>query len=197
MTKTRQECGRLGGLIGRKSAIQYGKECEQKYDLSPKFCKKCGKVLDYNHRNNDFCNRSCAASYNNNLKLSPDRDITKQVCAWCKKPISGWGNIYCKNSSCRMMHAVSKFLNSESNVTPKPSTVRKYYIYLRGHKCEKCMNTEWINQPIPLELHHKDGNCKNNSPENVELLCRNCHAFTDTFGRKNKKSTRKRIYTLV
>lgn len=32
----------------------------------------------------------------------------------------------------------------------------------RGHKCEMCLNTEWLEDPIPLELHHIDGNPDNN-----------------------------------
>lgn len=53
------------------------------------------------------------------------------------------------------------------------------------HKCEKCGLTEWLGQPIPLELHHKDGNRNNNTLENYELLCPNCHAFTDSYRGKN------------
>lgn len=29
------------------------------------------------------------------------------------------------------------------------------------------------------DRHHKDGNTKNNSPDNVEVLCRRCHMVTD------------------
>ena len=38
---------------------------------------------------------------------------------------------------------------------------------------------------IPLELHHKDGNKFNNNLSNLELLCPNCHAFTNTYRTKN------------
>ena len=55
-------------------------------------------------------------------------------------------------------------------------------------RCECCKNTEWLNEKIPLELHHKDGDHFNNAFENIVLLCPNCHAKTDTYkGRKNKK----------
>ena len=52
-------------------------------------------------------------------------------------------------------------------------------------KCERCNLTHWLNYPIPLELHHKDGNRHNNVLENYELLCPNCHALTDTYRGKN------------
>jgi predicted HNH restriction endonuclease len=30
----------------------------------------------------------------------------------------------------------------------------------------------------PLEIHHKDGSKKNNSEDNLDLLCPNCHSLT-------------------
>ena len=55
----------------------------------------------------------------------------------------------------------------------------------KEHKCECCGLSSWLDQPIPLELHHKDGDRNNNSLENYELLCPNCHAFTDSYRGKN------------
>lgn len=52
-------------------------------------------------------------------------------------------------------------------------------------KCECCGNSLWNNQPIPLELHHIDGNHYNNELTNVQILCPNCHAQTDTNSGKN------------
>lgn len=43
--------------------------------------------------------------------------------------------------------------------------------------CEKCGLSEWLGQPIPLELHHKDGNHFNNALENLVMLCPNCHSL--------------------
>lgn len=55
----------------------------------------------------------------------------------------------------------------------------------KEYKCECCGNTTWMGKPIPLEVHHKDGNRNNNTMENFELLCPNCHAFTDSYRGKN------------
>ena len=57
----------------------------------------------------------------------------------------------------------------------------------KEHKCECCGNTEWMGKPIPLEVHHKDGDRTNNTLENFELLCPNCHAFTDSYRGKNSR----------
>lgn len=50
---------------------------------------------------------------------------------------------------------------------------------LKPHKCEICGNTTWNNVPIPLELHHIDGNHYNNAWDNLQILCPNCHALTN------------------
>ena len=57
----------------------------------------------------------------------------------------------------------------------------------KERKCECCGLTMWLDKPIPLQLHHKDGNHDNNLFENLELLCPNCHSLTDTFAGKNIK----------
>ena len=57
-------------------------------------------------------------------------------------------------------------------------------ITLRGQKCECCGITEWLGNPIKLEVHHLDGDRFNNELENLELLCPNCHAYTETYCRK-------------
>lgn len=58
---------------------------------------------------------------------------------------------------------------------------------IKEHKCECCGLTTWLNQPIPLELHHIDGDRTNNKIENYQLLCPNCHAFTDSYRGKNSR----------
>ena len=56
---------------------------------------------------------------------------------------------------------------------------------LKEHKCECCGLETWLDRPIPLELHHKDGDRHNNTIENFALLCPNCHAFTESYRGKN------------
>lgn len=59
---------------------------------------------------------------------------------------------------------------------------------IKENKCEKCKNIKWLETNIPLELHHKDGNRHNNELENLEILCPNCHALTNNYCSKNRKS---------
>lgn len=74
------------------------------------------------------------------------------------------------------------------------STIKKILIKDRGHKCFKCQNKTWMDFPIPLEIHHIDGNSKNDDFNNIQLLCPNCHTLTPNYKGKNKK---KQIFSKV
>ena len=56
----------------------------------------------------------------------------------------------------------------------------------KEEKCECCGNTEWMGLPIKLELHHINGDHFDNRLENLQILCPNCHSFTDNFRGKNQ-----------
>ena len=58
---------------------------------------------------------------------------------------------------------------------------------LKEYKCELCGLYEWQDNPIPLELHHINGNNRDNRLDNLKLLCPNCHALTDSYRGRNKK----------
>lgn len=70
----------------------------------------------------------------------------------------------------------------------KGGKLLKPLIKIRGQQCECCKNTEWLNQPINLQVHHIDGDRTNNQLDNLQLLCLNCHSYTDNFGSKNIKN---------
>ncbi len=58
------------------------------------------------------------------------------------------------------------------------------------HECSTCHLSLWLDNPIPIELDHIDGNNENNSLSNLRLLCPNCHALTETYRGKNQSRTR-------
>lgn len=62
---------------------------------------------------------------------------------------------------------------------------RNYLEKINGHICSICKNIQWMGKPIPIELDHIDGNCNNNTEENLRLVCPNCHAQTPTYKGKN------------
>lgn len=53
------------------------------------------------------------------------------------------------------------------------------------YRCSNCKLTSWLDEAIPLELDHIDGDRYNNLLENLRLLCPNCHALTPTYRGRN------------
>lgn len=153
------------------------------YNLNPKLCKQCHKPLPYkDHTIKKFCNCSCSISYSNHHRKS---HITKK-CLFCGKSIS-LTRKYC-SPKCYGLHTIKKHLEEGKGVSK--SNLRKYLIFLRGHKCEECHNTTWNNLPIPLETHHINGKYNDNTLTNLKLNCPNCHALTDNYKAKNKGNGR-------
>lgn len=71
---------------------------------------------------------------------------------------------------------VEEYLSTSENIK---SSKLKYKILEEGikeYKCEYCGRTEWNGLPIPLELHHIDGDHYNNNLSNLMIVCPNCHA---------------------
>lgn len=66
--------------------------------------------------------------------------------------------------------------------------LKKHLVKERGHLCEKCKLTKWLNEDIKLEVHHEDGDRMNNEYTNLKLLCPNCHSFTDSWKKKKQMS---------
>jgi Zn finger protein HypA/HybF involved in hydrogenase expression len=61
------------------------------------------------------------------------------------------------------------------------------------YKCSRCELTEWLGEPITLELDHINGNSRDNRIENFRLLCPNCHSQTPTFRRRGTRGVDKKI----
>lgn len=72
--------------------------------------------------------------------------------------------------------------------------VRKYLFEKHRNSCSLCGWSEMnsFTNTIPLEVEHIDGDHENHSPENLTLLCPNCHSLTR--GHSTKKGNGRRYY---
>lgn len=151
-------------------------------------CKNdCGKLAV---AGGIFCSRSCSASYNNRVK--PKRKAApSSACLFCGSKV-GSVRTFCSNG-CQQSYQHQFYINSwidggesgRSGMAVSKHVV-KYLHKLCEGVCARCEESIWLGEPIALQVDHKDGNHKNCRPENLWLLCPNCHAQQPTSGARNK-----------
>lgn len=164
-------------------------------------CEQCGKHHDGKYASGRFCCESCARRLVA-LNQSEEAKLRK-----ISKLLKGNNFIrhYDKKAEEAERQEKKRLLKLKSEVN-KHIKVYNYFIdkYNNGwglerlrellihleykiYKCEKCNNSIWMNKPIPIEIHHKNGDNKDNSLSNLEFLCPNCHSLTDNFRAKGKR----------
>jgi Zn finger protein HypA/HybF involved in hydrogenase expression len=81
-----------------------------------------------------------------------------------------------------------------------PSVLKGRYLRLPSteYKCSCCGTTDWENKFLSLQLHHVNGNNRDNRLENLTLLCPNCHSQTETYaGNKLQGTKRDKFYYCI
>lgn len=178
--------------------IDYQEWQENKKNEQKKFCLFCGKELVGRDRyRKKFCNSSCSASYNNIGVVRNGEKASKQNCLNCGKETIN--KQFCSHT-CRMEYKNKIFIEdwqngktSGVNIDGSLKTqLRNYLLQVHDYKCESCgfSGTNQYTGNSILQIHHIDGNVYNDRPDNLQVLCPNCHALTENFGSRNKNSTR-------
>ncbi len=160
-------------------------------------CLFCGKtVFDKGRNRRKFCSHSCAAKKNN-----PENARTSlNTCIQCGHMIKRRGK-FC-SIACHKLNTyetyIKKWLAGEvSGNTGDCMTlhVRKWSLDRAGQACEGILedgtrcNWNSVNLftgKVPLTVHHIDGKYKNTRPDNLVVLCPNCHSLTKTYGGRNR-----------
>lgn len=142
-------------------------------------CVQCNKKLIKWQKK--FCSRSCAVAFNNK-----NRKKNRPNCLICGVQIKHGTRFTCSRECHHKKRWEEKKQEIIKGLVSEPKTLKRFLIEKFGHKCSVCSNTEWMEKSIPLEIDHIDGDHKNNRPENIRLICPNCHAQTPTYGIKNK-----------
>lgn len=179
---TRSEAGKIGN-------IKRAENIKKRYEENPKKCKHCGKVIPYEFRHMKvFCDHSCSAIFNNKLR---GWRIEKNKCKNCGKECD---NTFCSRKCVRDYEYNENIMlwksGDKSGLTSYNicGFVRRYMFEKYESKCCKCGWCE-VNKKtgnVPLQINHIDGDHKNNSEDNLELVCPNCHSLTENFGSLNR-----------
>lgn len=137
--------------------------------VSSRFCLFCNAPIRSKHKDTKYCSNKCQQAYQGKVWI--EKWLSGEIDGF--SPTDSWGNI--------------------------PDRIRGYLFDKYNSKCALCgwgeMN-KYTNK-IPLEVSHIDGNYKNNRPENLILLCPNCHSLSPSHRGANRGNGRGRTWKQV
>jgi predicted transcriptional regulator len=107
--------------------------------------------------------------------------------------------LFC-SGTCQHRHQYEQYINRWLDGKEKGSKgayqvsqhIRRWLIEQRGEQCWECGWNEKhpTGGNVPIEVDHIDGDHTWNVPENLRLLCPNCHSLTPTYKNRNKGNGR-------
>ena len=119
-------------------------------------------------------------------------------CSFCGKKFkyrksTSFGK-YCSNKcqvKLKQKTIKEEWFSGKRNTGQTRSVLKNILVEMYGHICMSCNLSVWKDCPIALELDHKNGDPSDDRPENVWVICPNCHATTKSWKGRNKGNGRK------
>lgn len=193
----------LRGIKGTKAIKYCSRECKRLGMSKPtitRICIGCKKEFSTKSNVQQWCSRNCARDYHNQIRAEQGTKRNR-TCLFCGQAIRSWGSIFCSKTCAHRLKAkksLSLWKNGQhSGSTPSGEMAAYVTTYILEKFQNQCFQCGWkevhpITKTSPLHIHHKDGDSTHNNEENLVLLCPNCHALTENFGRLNKNGARRR-----
>lgn len=144
--------------------------------------KQCPKCLSEHNKVGEFCSRKCANSKHHSDETK-NKIRNSLIGRKPTRPIENRDTWVEKIRATRL----KKYLETPFDELGCENRRRRVFEE-QEYKCIHCGIDEWFGNKISLELEHKDGNTENNSRENLEGRCPNCHSITETWRGRNKPS---------
>lgn len=154
-------------------------------------CENCEVEQDGSFGSGRFCSRKCSAGFSTKAKRA---DINARV----SEKLTGTSLSTDAKAKLKIAWADGRYKNNgrkrtaiENIATLKNTAVIKALLFESGEKeevCEECSISSWNGRKVCLELHHLNGNNKDNRLENLQILCPNCHSQTDNYAGRGKNA---------
>ena len=116
-------------------------------------------------------------------------------CRNCSKILKSRNKSYCDNH-CQKEFEYKSYIQKWKNGNADgirgqyqtSNHIKRYLFEKYNFSCAKC---GWSQKNphtnvVPLEVEHVDGDYKNNSEDNLIILCPNCHSLTPTYKGANR-----------
>ncbi len=164
-------------------------------------CKPVIKHRGFESHRRLFSNSSCRTKLGATL-LAPRFEIlctcknssaNERFCAHnCGTRLKIYNVNYCSNLCKRTAYRswlISTWKAGRLKARPFFNAILRGYII--ETLCDRCQRCGWnernpYSNRIPIEIEHIDGNWRNVAPENLTILCPNCHSLTATFRGLNR-----------
>lgn len=159
-------------------------------------CELCLSVIIERFGSGRFCSKKCSRSFSTkdkrveiNKKVSESLKGIKSTTPF-RKGYDVRRRIFTTEDRIRAVRKrreLTDKLYSSMEFRELPlAEKRRRILKDQDFKC-LCGLSKWCNKKLSLELHHKDGDHKNEIRDNLEFLCPNCHSLTENFRRKKFK----------
>ena len=196
MIKTCENCHKKWNA-SRSSKRFCGTECalEAQRTRKPRVCIRDGCENSFlpGEPEQKYCSRSCSAKVSN--AESPKRkEMYPSKHCFCGEKLKKYQSSHCSQEHSalyRRAYKINNWIDGETDGSNKTgqlnSVLRTYLIEMAGYACTLCgwsVPNPVTGKPI-LCVDHVDGNWRNNSIDNLVVLCYNCHTLTPTFNALN------------
>ena len=147
-------------------------------------CKKCGSEFTPQKGLTNYCSMSCR-----NSRERPD-DVRRKISESIRKTAfwesEEWKTNHAEanRSEERIKKLKETWIGKRDYQNAHIGSLKRWYLE-DNQSCENCGISEWMGKPITLEVHHRDSDVSNNTFENFQALCPNCHSLTEGWRGRN------------
>lgn len=140
------------------------------------YCNKEYQVLKYRSKISKFCTSTCAAASTRKKRIEINCSQCNTVYKISERNLNKAVHHFC-NNKCKHLFYIQnpniRGIFKKHNGVSAVSTYRNLAFNTYEHKCYYCGYNQFEDV---LQVHHVDENRKNNSIQNLRIVCPTCHS---------------------